>query len=440
MKRTLFAFSVYVVCLLLTFLQPAFGEYEYGFDLSEIEKEVEKKPYHIGGFLEFRPVLFGLDKDSAFYKIKFYDKDEGSTLEQYNSRLRLEGSYHKGIVGAFFRADSTLWYGYEGWDGDITLLEGFLALKPGPSFALEAGKRVAQWGKGYAFNTVNFVSRPKDPDDPTEPVEGYYLAIADWIKSFGGPLKTLAFTPVILPVTESINDKFGEPDHINFAAKLYGLLWDTDIDLLFFTGKSRTTRYGMDFARNITENLAIHGEFAWLPGFDKKSIDSQGRLYTQKSDIMKYLLGIRYLTTNNMTFILEYYHNGAGLDSNDADNFYSFVDRAYDKYLSTGNSSDLNKAAKLSQGSLSTFKPFRNYLYFRGSWSEPFDILYFTPAVFSIINLNDRSLSITPELMYNPITNLQLRLRGGLLIGGKNTEFGEKQNDYKVELRVRYFF
>jgi len=440
MKRTLFAFSVYVVCLLLTFLQPAFGEDEYGFDLSEIEKEVEKKPYHIGGFLEFRPVLFGLDKDSAFYKIKFYDKDEGSTLEQYNSRLRLEGSYHKGIVGAFFRADSTLWYGYEGWDGDITLLEGFLALKPGPSFALEAGKRVAQWGKGYAFNTVNFVSRPKDPNDPTEPVEGYYLAIADWIKSFGGPLKTLAFTPVILPVTESINDKFGEPDHINFAAKLYGLLWDTDIDLLFFTGKSRTTRYGMDFARNITENLAVHGEFAWLPGFDKKSIDSQGRLYTQKSDIIKYLLGIRYLTTNNMTFILEYYHNGAGLDSNDADNFYSFVDRAYDKYLSTGNSSDLNKAAKLSQGSLSTFKPFRNYLYFRGSWSEPFDILYFTPAVFSIINLNDRSLSITPELMYNPITNLQLRLRGGLLIGGKNTEFGEKQNDYKVELRVRYFF
>jgi len=42
MKRTLFAFSVYVVCLLLTFLQPAFGEDEYGFDLSEIEKEVEK--------------------------------------------------------------------------------------------------------------------------------------------------------------------------------------------------------------------------------------------------------------------------------------------------------------------------------------------------------------------------------------------------------------
>ena len=255
---------------------PALSEDEYTFDLSEIENEIEKKPYSFGGFLEFKPVLFGLDRDSAFYKIKLHDKDEGSTLEQYNSRLRLEGSCHRGIAGLFFRADGSLWYGYEGWDGDITLLEGYLALKPNPGFALEAGKKVLLWGKGYAFNTVNFVSRSKDADDPTEPVEGYYLAVADWIKSFGGPLKTLAFTPVILPVAKSINDSFGEPDHINFAAKLYGLLWDTDIDLLFFTGKSRSTRYGLDFARNIISNVAVHGEFAWLPGFDKKSIDSEG--------------------------------------------------------------------------------------------------------------------------------------------------------------------
>ena len=419
---------------------PALSEDEYEFDLSEIENEIEKKPYNLEGFFELKPVLFGLDRDSAFYKVKFYDKDEGSTLEQYNSGLRLEGSYHKGIAGLFFRADSRLWYGYEGWDGDTTLLEGYLALKPDPGFALEVGKKVLLWGKGYAFNTVNFVSRPKDPDDPTEPIEGYYLAAADWIKSFGGPLQTLAFTPVILPVTKSINDPFGEPDHINFAAKLYGLLWDTDIDLLFFTGKSRTTRYGVDFARNITSNFAVHGEFAWLPGFDKKSIDSQGNLHTEKSDLMKYLFGIRYLTTNDMTFIVEYYHNGAGLDQNDANNFYGVVDRAYDTYLATGNSAGLDRAAQLSQRSLATAKPMRDYLYFRASWNEPFDILYFTPAVFSIINLNDQSLSITPELWYNPITNLQLRLRGAFLLGGNDTEFGEKQNDYKVELRARYYF
>jgi len=82
----------------------------------------------------------------------------------------------------------------------------------------------------------------------------------------------------------------------------------------------------------------------------------------------------------------------------------------------------------------------RDYLYFRASWKEPFDILYFTPAVTSIVNLTDQSLSITPELMYSPKTNLELRLRGAFLAGGKNTEYGEKQNDYKVELRIRYHF
>jgi len=440
MKRTLFAFSVYVVCLVLAFLQPAFGQDEYTFNLAEIEKEIEKKPYSIGGFLELRPVLLGLDRDSAFYRIKFFDKDEGSTLEQYNFGLRLEGSYQKGIASLYFRTDSLLWHDYQGWDGDIDLLEGYLSLKPSPSFTLDAGKKAVQWGKGYAFNPAAFVSRPKDPDNPTEALEGYYVITADLIKSFDGPLKTLAFTPVILPVTESINDDFGEPDHINFAAKLYFLLWDTDMDILFFTGESRTTRYGFDFARNIKTNFEVHGEVAWITDFKSKSIDSRGNLSTDESDILKYLFGIRYLTTNEITFIIEYYHNGGGIYEDDGENFFEFVDRAYDMFLLTGNSSQLNRAARLSQGTLASAKPMRDYLYFRASWSEPFDILYFTPAVTTIVNLNDQSLSITPELMYSPKTNLEFRLRSAFLIGGKETEYGEKQNDYKIELRVRYYF
>jgi len=440
MSKALFILSAYVAGLFLTFLQPAFGQGEYEFDLSEIEKEIEKKTYTLGGFLEFRPVLFGLDRDSAFQKLRFFDQDEGETLEQYNFGLRLEGGYEKGIASLYFRTDSRFWYDYEGWDGDIDLMEGYISLKPGPSFTVDAGKEVVQWGKGYAFNPVAFISRPKDPDDPTEALEGYYVVVADLIRSFGGPIKTLAFTPVILPVTESINDDFGKPDHINFAAKLYFLLWDTDLDLLFFTGESRTTRYGFDFARNIKTNFEIHGELAWITNFDQKYIDSRGNLTTEDSDILRFLFGIRYLTPNEITFIVEYYHNGGGIDGDDAENFFKFVDRAYDTFLDTGDSSQLDKAVRLSQGTLAAVKPMRDYLYFRASWKEPFNILYFTPAVTSIVNLTDQSLSITPELVYNPITNLELRLRGAFLAGGRNTEYGEKLNDYKIELRVRYFF
>jgi len=440
MRKTLCVFIVFVAGGFLTCLQPVFCQDDYQFDLSEIEEEIEKKPYYIGGFLEFRPVLFGLDRDAAFYRLKFSDQDGGHTLEQYNLGLRLEGSYEKGMASAHLRADGVLRHDYEGWENDIWLLEGYLSLKPSPIFTFNSGKEVLQWGKGYAFNPAAFVSRPKDPDDPTEALEGYYVVTMDLIRSFEGPLKTIAFTPVILPVTESINDDFGEAEHINFAAKLYFFLWDTDMDLLFFAGESRTPRFGFDFSRNIRTNFEIHGELAWITDFKKRSIDSRGSLSTEESDVLRALLGIRYLTSNEITLIVEYYHNGGGIDEDDAENFFRFVDRAYDRFLSSGDKAQLTQATRLSRDTLAAAKPMRDYLYFRASQKEPFDILYFTPAVTAVVNLTDRSLSLTPELLYSPKTNLEFRLRGGFLAGGKNTEYGEKLNDYKLELRVRYYF
>jgi hypothetical protein len=53
--KSLFS-ALFLFCLLMGAAQAA---EEYTFSLSEIEK----KPYHIGGYLEFRPVLFGLDQN-----------------------------------------------------------------------------------------------------------------------------------------------------------------------------------------------------------------------------------------------------------------------------------------------------------------------------------------------------------------------------------------
>lgn len=429
-----------VVLWAWVFSSPAFPQSEYQFDLTEIEKEIEKKPYSIGGFLEFEPILFGLDRDAALYRLKFFDRDEGPTLEQYNLGLRLEGGYQEEKVGIYFRTDGLLRYDYLGWDGEIDLLEGYLSMKPSPRLPVDVGKKVTKWGKGYAWNPVSFVGRPKDPEDPQEALEGFYLLTADLIKSLEGPLKTVAFTPVILPVLKDLNDDFGEVGHINFAAKLYFLLWDSDLDLLFFTGESRTTRYGFDFARNLKTNFEVHGELALITDFEEKSVDTQGRLSTRESDVLSALLGIRYLTTNEITFIVEYYHNGTGFREDDAKNFYRSVDRAYDTFLVTGDSFQLRRGDELAKGTFARTNPMRDYIYFRASMKEPFDILYFTPAVTSIVNLNDQSLSLIPELLYSPKTNLELRFRGTFLVGTKNTEYGEKPNDYRLELRVRYFF
>ena len=75
-----------------------------------------------------------------------------------------------------------------------------------------------------------------------------------------------------------LNQDFGESGHINAAAKAYFLLWDTDIDLMFLTKGSRPGRYGFDFSRNITTNLEIHGESAWIDDFRQNRVDAAGRV------------------------------------------------------------------------------------------------------------------------------------------------------------------
>jgi len=432
-------FISYVAILTLSLGSFAFAEEEYKFDLSEIEK----KPYHLGGYVELRPVLFGLDRDASLYKLKFYNRDEGRTIEEYNGRLRLEGSLEKGIARLFVKANFDLQYSYLGWDHSEPkkmIYEGYLSLKPSSSLSFKFGKQTLLWGKGYAFNPVAFVSRPKDPDDPELAIEGYITASADYIKSFQGPLKTVSITPVIFPVYKDVNDDFGTVKRLNFAGKLYLLLYDTDIDIMAMTGRSRTTRAGIDFSKNITTNLEIHGEFAFINNQKSRVIDSQGNISEEKFDAKSYLLGIRYLTASDTTFIFEYYRNGAGFSHLEMKDYFTFIDRGYDVFLLNGNDSQLKKAASVTEGNYGRINPSKDYLYLRISQKEPFNILYFTPAITGIMNLNDKSVSLSPELLYTGITNLELRLKGIALVGQNGSEYGEKQNDYRVELRVRYYF
>jgi hypothetical protein len=141
-----------------------------------------------------------------------------------------------------------------------------------------------------------------------------------------------------------------------------------------------------------------------------------------------------------MTFILEYYANGTGFKRTEVEDFFAFVERSYETFLRTGEESGLRRGLQFVEGTYGRPNFMRHYLYFRVSQKEPFDILYFTPALTSIVNLDDKSLVLIPELVYSPITNLEMRFRGVTLLGDKHTEYGEKLNDYRLELRIRYHF
>jgi hypothetical protein len=441
MSRSVGGLLCLALLLVSTGLLRAQGEYEV--DLSAIEKEIARtvaRPYSLGGFAVFTPTLFGLDREAAFYRLRFFNRDEGTRITQYDLGLRPEASYRYGIVSLFARADILGRNTYQGWDAEARLFEGFVSLKPSPSVVLDTGKKVVKWGKGYAWNPVAFVDRPKNPEDPEEALEGFYLMHANLIRSFAGAVKTLAFTPVLLPVFSGVNDDFGQTDHVNVAAKLYCLCFDTDLDVMVFTGDSRTTRYGVDFAKNLLTNLEIHGEWALLTDTDTPVINARGERPSRSANVMNALVGLRYLTPQETTFILEYYYNGTGFTRQEVQDFFTFVETSDATFVRTGNASGLQRAASLAEGAYGRPNPMRHYLYFRASQKEPFDILYFTPTLTTIVNVVDHSFVLIPELLYSPRTNLELRLRGAVLVGGQDTEYGEKQHDYRVELRVRYYF
>ena len=431
-----------VLVFLFSFLSSIFGVLslaaaeEYTFD----ESEIEKKPYHIGGYAEFRPILFGLDRDASLYKLKFYNRDEGSTLEEYNATLQLEGSLEKGIARLFVRTNSDYQNSYLGSHFKTTVYEGFLSIKPSSSLTIDIGKKTLKWGKGYAWNPAAFVDRPKDPEDPEQNLEGFIVASADYIKSFRGPLKTVSFTPVLVPAYGDVNDDFGETGHMNFAAKLYLLLYDTDIDFIFLTGGSRTSRYGMDFSRNITTNFEIHGEFAYLNNHKKSFIDSSGNAFVTHYDAKSALIGMRYLTERDTTYILEYYRNGTGFSAGEMRDYFSLINKGFDTFVSTGSDASLKKAANITAGNYGRPNAMRDYLYLRVSQKEPFDILYFTPSLTGILNMHDKSFSLSPEFLYSGITNLELRLKASFISGECLSDYGEKQNDSRVELRARYYY
>lgn len=421
-----------LVCFL--FLRTGYTQEEYSFDPSEIEK----KALQFGGYVEARPIFSLLDQDSYFYLLRFYDSTKSKTSSEYNFKALLDLSFEKGIAKAQMRLNTDLSYLDPDWSHKTSLYEGYLSLKPSLHFQINIGKKRLKWGKGYAWNPVAFIDNPKNPYDPDLALEGFTVVSADYIKSFSGKLKTLTITAVLLPIFEDINSQAGRLNTLNFGGKVYFLLFDTDIDLLFLSGPGVSSRCGADFSRNIATNFEIHGEWAYITNYSKKILDEEGISTETESDCNRYLLGIRFLTKTNTTFFLEYYWNGRGYTREDMENYYGAIDRAYEMFLETGDENELRQTSSLTE--FHTFTPAKNYLYLRISQKEPFDILYFTPSLTSICNLKDGSFSLVPELFYAPVTDLELRARAMFLVGKKGTEFGEKQNDFRLELRFRYYF
>jgi hypothetical protein len=407
---------------------------DYGFDLSEIEA----KPYEWSGFIEGKFERLGLRPNAALYPLTFSGEGVRSTLDRASASAELAGKYQREAFSAYARISGNATHDVFTTDSTGTLLEAGLRWSGSAGMSLDVGKQVQRWGKGYAWNPVAFFERPKDPNDPTTSREGFVMATGEWVKSMSGPfLAAVGFTPVLLPVSSDLNTDYGAAKKTNVGAKLYLLAADTDIDLMWAAQDSRPQRIGFDFSRNIGSSMEVHGEWARSIGATRRVLEPNGTVRSERANVDSWLLGLRYITEREVTWIAELYRNGAGYDEAQLGAFYRALS---DAFAPGGSAAAQSQALSLAQSGYGRANPGRHYAYLRISVKDPFDWLYLTPAVTAIVSLDDRSRQITTELVYTGWQNLELRARAVLLNGAPLSEFGAKAATRRLEMSLRFYF
>ena len=408
-------------------------------NLDFIIEEIEKKPYSVNADIEIKETIRFFDHDALLFKQKYLKKNE-DTLWQTDFDLTLEGQYQQDAIKLYGRYNGLFSYNEdEHFESERKFEEAYISYQPSFSWAFDAGKKVHKWGKGYAFSPAAFFSRPKDLEDLDATLEGYYALSADYIKSMEGVIQTFALTPVLMLVNRDLNHEMGPRDELIFGGKFYFFAHDTDMDFMFLISDNIEDRVGVDFSKNLTPSFEVHGDAALVKDYKKYIIDEYGNTSEQEDTAFNLLLGLRYLSSLDTTYIFEYYRNGQGYSAGEYENYLSFIENGYDHYLETSSTAAISKSRTYS-ASYNQQAAMRDYLYLKISQKDLFDILYFVPAITFIYNMDDQSASITPQITYSPLTNFTIDLKTGFLLGENKTEYGEKMNKAKLVLSFRYYF
>ena len=408
---------------------------EFKFDASEFEK----KTFEFSGYLEQKEEGLKLRSASPAYSLAYPGRSAQDHLLRSTTTLEMSGKLNLDPVvvdvrAQAFHADDQLANGSDRG----TVMDGGVRWSAGPGLTVDVGKRVQRWGKGYAWSPVGFIERPKDASDPQSSREGFVMASAEWTKSLAGPVSAVGLSGFVVPTDGGrLNQDFGAERDLNPAAKLYLLAWDTDIDFLWRGKGARPESYGVDFSRNVTPALEVHGEWARFRDAPRNTVSGSGVTQQSESDATSWLLGLRYLTQSEVTWIVEYYRNGQGYDADELDDYYTVLETA----LADGAAPMLEeKARRAAQSGYGRPNPGKDYLYVKASVNEPFGWVYGAASLTAMTNIKDRSWQLTPEVSYTGFNNVEIRARAFFLHGASHTEFGEKPASRRVEVYARFFF
>ncbi len=404
---------------------------DYSFEIPGAEQK--KEILELSGNLDAKYSIFRTRNDSPMYKLQYYNQQISDFISSYRMEFYLNGDYQTSDIGMHLKTHSQY---YSDSQTEFNLYELYGNVNLSANSFLLVGKKMYNWGKGYAFNPVGYVNPVKDPENPELLQTGLSSVNYEYSKSFQtDTIKNIALDLIFVPSVNTINGKISEIQNTDIASKLYLLLLDTDIDFMQYYSKVNPQKIGVDFSRNILPSLEIHGEFS--ASFNQpKHIIVNNTIETKYIDGKSYLFGIRWLNELNITTILEYYHNDAGLSLREFENYNNFLVNT----ISSDNTSIFSNAMNINKNNFSGSNLMQDYLYLKISWQEPFNWVYFTPAVYTIYNINDRSFITGIPLSYGPITNFEFIFWPVFFTGDHNTEYGSKQYEKKLELWMRFYF
>ena len=188
-------------------------------------------------------------------------------------------------------------------------------------------------------------------------------------------MKNFAFDIIYLPTNKDLNSDFYSEESNNIILKNYLLYRDIDIDLMYLYSDKQNDRMGFDFSTNLKTNFEIHAEVA------KEIIEEYA-----------YLLGLKYLTENELTIIMEY------------------------------------------------FEDFQKYFFTKVTQKEPFDIVYSAVYYKNILNIDDHSHLDSIGLIYDFRNNFEVDISYNQNFGSNTSEFGSKLSEQFVWSRVNWYF
>lgn len=392
---------------------------EFSFDFSEYQRP----PWELNGYVQASVQQLDLNADSALNQLS-----PDSDFTRYLAETELSGVY---------RWDQVSLQGLAKWQGQTDryqtqdqadIYELYVHYQPSPNWQWELGKRSLKWGKGYAFNPVAVFERTKDALDPELAREGFVMGRVDWVKDFS-ELGSLSFTTALLPVSDSFNQDFGENEELNVAAKLSWVVGRSDIDLIWRNQASQPAAYGLSLSHSLAVNFAIHAEFLWAKR-TRWLLDENAQLVTEAVEGANALVGLRYLTNQETTWIAELYHQSAGYDVDEMHGLYHYAPQ-------------VNRAILQSQLENTQYllaQAMQNYASIKVTQKEPWNWLYWSLGLGAIVNLDDASSIVTPEVIYTGLSNLEWRLRANIFNGANQTEYAERQYATRTELQMRWYF